>query len=492
MYDVVIIGSGLGGLTAGSRLSRLGHKVLVVEKHFLAGGYATNFKRKGYTFDVSLHGTAGLEEGGSLFRILSACDVIDKITPIKNSLAYSVNYKGKKIDIPNDYKEYKNLLISMFPSDKKSILDLFKALDKFENGFTKFIIEKDKGFFNKLSLDVALFMKWSSKTTYEVVKSYVDNEEFVTIFTALWTYYGLPPQELSALYYFIPWLSYHKHGKYYIKGGAQALSDAFVSVIKENGGDVLLKSEVTKIHCEDKIIKSVELKDGRVFNAKHIIANINPSFAISMMDKSILCESQINKAHTDEVGCTLSQLYLGLDCNPSDIGIPDDELFVLKGSSHEEDYEMALNNMYEKSGFLLTNYNSMDDSLNPDDKGVITITYIDNYDYWSTNKNVYNSQKIEVTEKIITRLETYYPNIREHIVVLELGTPRTMERYTGNPRGAVYGFHQGIKQAGRHRFKKETSFNLSFVGAWTNPGGGYEGSISGAIQEAHRIDNLLK
>lgn len=493
MYDVIIIGSGLGGLTAGSRLAKLGHKVLVLEKHFLAGGYATNFKRKGYTFDVSLHGTAGLCEGGNLFRILSACDVMNKITPLKTSVAYSINYKGKQIDIPNDYDEYKKLLISMFPNDEKSILNLFKALDKFENGFTKFILEKDKGFFNKVSLDVALFMKWSSKTTYDVIKKYVDNDEFIRIFTSLWTYYGLPPKELSALYYFIPWLSYHKHGKYYIQGGAQALSDAFVSTIKENGGDILLKSEVIKINCEGKLVKGVELKNGQKFEAKHIISNTNPELAIDIMDKVLLSEFDINRTRTDVIGCTLSQLYLGLDCTPTVLGIPDDEVFYFEGSSHEEDYKMALNNEYEKSGFLLTNYNSMDNSLNPSDKGVITITYIDNYDYWSKEQDVYKAQKVKVTEKILSRLEKNYPEIRKHIVVSELGTPRTMERYTGNPRGAVYGFSQAVKQAGRYRFPKETNIkNFSFVGAWTNPGGGYEGSISGGIVEAHRIDAILK
>ncbi|MGL4450016.1 MAG: phytoene desaturase family protein [Sarcina sp.] len=493
MYDVIIIGSGLGGLSAGSRLAKLGYKVLILEKHCLAGGYATNFKRKDYTFDVSLHGIGGLCETGNLYKILLACDVIDKIKPLKSSLAYSINFKGKKIDIPNNYEAYKSLLISLFPNYEKSILNLFKALDKFENGFKKFILEKDEGFFNKLSLDVALFIKWSSKTTYQVIKKYVDNEDFIRIFTSLWTYYGLPPKELSALYYFIPWLSYHKHGKYYIQGGGQALSNAFVSTIKENSGDILLKSEVVKIKCESKLVKSVKIKNGNTFQAKHIIANLNPNNVLNLMDKVLLSEFDINRAHTDIVGCTLSELYLGLDCNPSDINIPNDEIFYFEGSSHEEDYKMALKNEYEKSGFLLTNYNSMDKKLNDTNKGVITITYIDNYDFWSADKEIYKNQKLEVTEKIIKRLEKYYPKIREHIVISELGTPRTMERYTKNPRGAVYGFSQYVKQAGRYRFPKETNIkNFSFVGAWTNPGGGYEGVISGGIVEAHRIDKLLK
>lgn len=182
-----------------------------------------------------------------------------------------------------------------------------------------------------------------------------------------------------------------------------------------------------------------------------------------------------------------------LNINPKELNIPDDEVFFFEGNSHEEDYKMALENQYENCGFLLTNYNSMDPSLNEYNKGILTMTYIDNYNYWSSDIDKYRLQKKEVIDKMINRLEEIYKGISKHIVVSELGTPRTMERYTKNPKGAVYGYAQSVKQSGRYRIKKETSIpNLSFVGAWTNPGGGYEGSISGGMVEAQRVHKLMK
>ena len=211
-----------------------------------------------------------------------------------------------------------------------------------------------------------------------------------------------------------------------------------------------------------------------------------------MLPKNLLKKKEIEKIKGDKIGCTLSQLYIGVDVDPKDLKIPEDEVFFFEGNSHEEDYKMALENRYEESGFLLTNYNSMDKSLNEYNKGVLTMTYIDNYSYWSSDKEKYKKQKKEVTDKMINRLEKYYSGISNHIVVAELGTPRTMQRYTLNPKGAVYGYSQSVKQAGRYRFKKESSIsNLSFVGAWTNPGGGYEGSISGAMVEAQRVSKIL-
>ena len=215
-FDVIVLGSGIAGLTCASRLSKLGFKVGVFEKHHIPGGYATNFKRHGYNFDVSLHGIGALDEGGNTYNILNHCGVIDKITPIKNDIAYSVPYKDKLIHVPNDLTLYKNLLFELFPNEVKNINRLFNDIYKFKSGFEKLILNKNSSILKKLNTDCLMFIRWSEKTTDEVVRSYIDNDDFIYIFTSLWPYYGLPPKQLSALYYFIPWISYHIYGKYYI------------------------------------------------------------------------------------------------------------------------------------------------------------------------------------------------------------------------------------------------------------------------------------
>ena len=149
-FDVIVLGSGIGGLTCASRLSKLGYKVGVFEKHHIPGGYATNFKRHGYNFDVSLHGIGALDEGGNTHNILNYCGVLDKITPIKNEITYSVSYKDKLIEIPNDLSLYKKLLCELFPDETKNIDKLFKDIHKFNLGFKKFILDKNSSFFKKL------------------------------------------------------------------------------------------------------------------------------------------------------------------------------------------------------------------------------------------------------------------------------------------------------------------------------------------------------
>lgn len=490
-YDVIIIGSGLGGLTLGSRLATSGYKVGVFEKHFIPGGYATNFKRKNYNFDVSLHGLGGLDKGGNLNSIFKACGISEKVKCLRNENAYYIKYKGKDICIPNDKDRYLDLLISKFPLEEKGIRKLFCAIDIFEKGFNRFILDKDSSFISKVNKSVLLFINWSKKTTYEVLKNYVNNDEFITFFTTLWMYYGLAPKSLSALYFFIPWISYHKYGKYYIKGGAQTLSNSFVKVIKDNDGDINLRSEVNRIIYKNGLASGIVLKDGKIFTSKRIVSNISPISTYNMLPNEALSKKEIKKILGDEIGCTLTQLYLGLDCNPNKLNIPKDEVFILGNGSHEYNYKISLESDYKNASFLLTNYNGMDSKLNKQDKGVITITYIDNYDNWSKDKKIYKKQKEYVTEVILDRIDRYYPGIKDHIIIKELATPITMERYTGNTKGAVYGYAQTVKQSGKYRIQSKTTIeNLSMVGAWVSPGGGYEGSISSGIVEAERILNV--
>ena len=492
-YDVIIIGSGLGGLTCASRLSVLGYKICILDKHFIPGGYATNFKRKGYEFDVSLHGIGGLSMEGNLHNILNACGVLNHITPLKNKSVYTVMWKGKYIEIPNNYIEYKSLLKNIFKNYENEIEVFFNAIKIFYNGFKRLILNKNRFIFSKFHKDVLTFIKWSEKTTDEVIRSYIDDDDFIKFFTAIWPYYGLPPKLLSSLYFFIPWTSYHLNGKYYIKGGSQSLSDAFVKVIKDNKGDVILKRNVAGIDYVDGKVSGIALENGEKIKGRWIVYNGSPLNLLNMLPKGVLSKKEEFKIKNFKVGCSLSQLYIALDCNPNELNIPIDEVFYMGGESPEEDYNMSLNNDYYNVGFLLTNYNSMDDTLNSKEKGVLTATFVDDYNYWNIDKNSYKLRKEKVSNIIIQRLDKLFPNIKKHIVFYELGTPKTMERYTSNPKGAVYGYSQQVKQAGRYRLKNKTSLkNLSIVGAWVSPGGGYEGVISSGMVCAEEIRKKLK
>ncbi|RFA32966.1 hypothetical protein CAI16_16515 [Virgibacillus dokdonensis] len=497
-YDVVVIGSGLGGLSCGARLSKLGYRVAVFEKHIYPGGYASYFKRKKYLFDVSLHGIGGLAKGDDLNQILHACGVADRITPLQKKYPYSFELNNQVYDVPQNWKEYNLLLCSLFPEEKQGIHKLFEDLRKFKKEvaflYTRDVPQWKKGML--FPFKCRLLMKWSNKTVQQVLEGYVSSSDFINIFTVLWSYYGLPPKKLASLYFLIPWLSYHLEGTYYIQGGGQALSKELTEVIKEHGGEVFLRKEVDEIIVKEyKEIFNVKSTKGQEVYANWLVSNTSPYLTLKLFKENFPKELKKFSKHIDKltIGTSILQLYLGIKGDPKSVGMNREEIFFVEETDTYTDYQRSISGDYQNVNLSITNYNAMDCTLNEKGRGVIVVTCLDHINNWPEYSLDYREKKREVTNILLERVEERYPGLKEKIEVMELGTPRTMLRYTSNPNGAVYGFEQTVSQSGIKRLKNQSPLrNLSFVGAWTQPGGGYQGAITSGFLEANRIAKKMK
>lgn len=488
-YDVIVIGAGLGGLSCAARLSALGYRTVVFESHIVAGGFATEFTRKGYIFDVSLHGVGGLEEG-SFGQLLKGCNAGQRIVPLRKKHPYSIRWEGQIIDIPSDVQEYVQLLKDMFPAEQSAIDNLFAGIRRFRAGFSA-VSSFSRSFWRKAVglLKAGTFFRWTQMTTWEAIGQFGLSDRFTEFFTALWPYYGLPPKRLAALYFFIPWISYHLEGTYYIQGGAQALSNALVAAIQSASGEVHLRSQVSEIVLKGGKAIGVRLKKGDVYEADWVVSGISPHHTYGcLLENHDTARREMEAISRLETGTSLTQLYLGLSCEPHELGITEEDLILYDVPDSETDYEFMMSGQYTKGNWMLTNYNAMDPTLNEPGKGVIAVTFLDKLENWPATRPEYKTKKETVTRHILERLEQLYPGFGSKVVVAELGTPRTMQRYTANPDGAVYGYAQTVRQSGIKRLKhKSVVDRLSLVGAWTQPGGGFQGAMNSGIMEADRI-----
>lgn len=124
MKRIVIIGSGLGGLTAGNLLAKKGHKVTIFEAHSMPGGYTAGFYRKGYYFES---GTVSLEASASVFKVMEEIDVLDKVDFVRLKYRFfSEDFDG----VPENYDEYKKMICEGFPSDKEKLDEFFRIWTK--------------------------------------------------------------------------------------------------------------------------------------------------------------------------------------------------------------------------------------------------------------------------------------------------------------------------------------------------------------------------
>lgn len=482
---VVIIGSGLGGLSCAARLSKKGFKVTVLEKHVLPGGYATHFNRGGFRFEASLHSIGGLGEGNILYNILDHCGVMSQINPVPQKNVYSIRWKGDYIDIPQDINEYKKILMDIFPEEKEGIGRLFSDLEEFA---------KEMRLIHKNPSQCSLTLKWLRMSVRDVLLSYVRSTQFINLFCVQWDYYGLPPSSLSAIYFFSAWVTYHIEGSYYIYGGSQELSNALVASIHENGGEVRLRAPVKKIITSGKKVTGVLLKNGEEISCDWVVCNANPIQVFNkLLPENSYTEKMKKRLARLEVGCSMSQLYLGMNCNPEDVGIDRANCYLVEQTDSDRDYQYGLEGEYSKVNLGIVNYTAMDPAVQERKQGIVVVSFIDYIWNWPENRKDYRNKKNIVMETLLNRLETYYPGLNENIVIKELATPRTMYRYTWNFEGAIYGFAQTPTQSTVARLSSKTPYeNLFMVGAWTRPGGGYHGAITSGYLQAEQMIHKQK
>ncbi|HJA41908.1 MAG TPA: FAD-dependent oxidoreductase [Firmicutes bacterium] len=488
-FDVVVVGAGLGGLTSALYLANKGKRVAVVEKHHIPGGYATNFKRKGkngkvYEFDVSLHGIGNLEKEGILYGILENLGVTDEVCFLKKSETATYKTLTNEIDLYDDFQTYKKDLKRRFSDYSEGIEALFSFLKDLSDDMQKVSKEKrSPRYFNQLapiSLDTWL-------------RSYVDYDPFVEEFCTLWLYYGLPPKQLSALYFCLAWIGYHIYGTFYIEGGAQKLSNVYAKKIKEKGGMFFFNQEVEALEVDENQLKKVITKKGTVLTADIFILNGDPyELFCRVKNPNSYTQSYIEKLGQLQVGVSLSQLYIGLDCLPKEIGVKKADYFCIKHTP-EQSWTYIQEGNYEKMDFAITNTNAKDPNLNPN-YGAIAITIGDLASHWPEyGTEAYREQKEAVSQILLTKAEEFFPGLKEHVTLTELGTPHTMKRYTNNREGAVYGWSQSVTQAGFDRLAPLTSLcNVLLAGSWTQPGGGYEGAITSGYETGKIVDQILE
>jgi prolycopene isomerase len=490
-YDVIFVGAGLGSLSAASLIAQRGKKVLVVDKHNIPGGYATNFKRKGFDFDVSLHSFDGVVKGGPSYQVIEDCGIADKVEFLGHDTLY--RFQSGDIDIKvkhRDIEEYKKQLFEHFPDEKDNIVRLFKEADKNFKNMSGFLYSK-KPFWLRLVATPFFYkriLKYEHDTVDTFFSRYTQNERLKAVLSAQWSYYGLPAKDLAFGYFSYPFIDYLRNGGYSVKGGSQQLSNALVEVIQEHGGDVLLSSPVSQIIINDKgRIEGIMSKKSGLVKADKVVANISPHAVVALAGKDKFREKFLNNLQKLKPSISGFQVYLGLDCTLESLGIEKDEYirFFSPELCQREQYKRLIEGKVfdNETGWSINYFSNVDDSLASKGKSTLGLfTLIGAIDWHSLSKLEYRAKKKELTDMLVKKAAEVIPNLEQHIEVCEAGTPRTMTKFTNNPSGAIYGFEQNINQSGlMKRFPQKYPIKgLYQVGAWTFPGAGFIGTMLSA------------
>lgn len=502
-FDCIIVGAGLGGLTAGATLSKQGKRVLLLEKHYIPGGCATTFKRKDFIMEVGLHEMDGLYDKDLKQEIFKFLEVDKNINFIKVPELF--RYISNKVDFVHPHGNDKTLksLSKMYPSDRKGINTFLKLMEGILSELPKYPVEKWKQIliYPVMPLMFPNIVKGSNVSLGDWLDKNINSEELKLIIQASMLYYHDDPYTMSLLYFSAAQSSYINGGGHFIKGGSQKLSNYLSRVIENNGGQVLLGKKVTSIITEKNAVVGVKFSDAfnsklpeTTIHAEKIIANVALPLVKKFLPEN---EKMILAKEIDhlETACSLLSVYIGFRTEIKSLGNKHYSTFV-SGDNVNSIKDIKNNNQgdWEDRNFVFVDYSQIDSQLAPKGKsfGVIcTADYLSDWD--SLDDESYKAKKDEVAKIFFKRLEKLIPGITNEIEYFEVGTSKTIQRFTMNPEGTPYGYAQTPNQSGNKRPPFQSPIkNLYFAGAWTFPGGGFTGAIISGFLSATMVNKGIK
>jgi len=455
-YDVIVVGSGLGGLTVSNRLARAGHQVLLLEYHHRLGGLATWFMRKNHIFDVSLHGFP--------YGMVKTCRKYWN-EAIKNSI---VQLKNIVFDNPQfsltttfDRKDFTRILQEKFGISGTVIDDFF-------------VTARKMNFYDDLAM-----------STRELFENFFPGRTDVhRLLMEPITYANGSTLDDPAITYGIVFSNFMDKGVFTFQGGTDHLIGMMSDELEANGVTICTRSKVERIVIEKGRVKGV-MVDGRVISAPCVISNSGITNTVdSLAGREAFPDDFLAEFDKVKINNSSCQVYIGIKPGVSfpDVG---DLLFT---STAPEFDSLELRDMKTKSR-TFSIYYPRTRPANPDYTVVASMN--GNYDDWADlTEEEYKAAKEEMIERSLVDFERYIPDIRSKIDWLEAATPKTFNRYTLHTKGTSFGTKFPGLDISRKIFKVVPGlFHVGSVGIIMS---GWLGAINYGVIVANDADAFLR
>jgi phytoene dehydrogenase-like protein len=471
-YDVIVIGAGIGGLTCGALLAKNGLSVLVTEQHSRPGGYCTSFRRKGFAFDAGFDTTFECEKGGIIYDTLDELGLTSEIQFIR--LASPMRVIGGDYDILVT-SEFIEELKRVFPGESTSIDNFMEECTALASEMKNLsAVPPDLlGFTGKLGLMMKFLLKsprmrqYSGKSTGEVLNTFFKDPRMKAFYG---TVVPFGPKAMALLLMMIlggePVI-------YYPRGGAQALADTFARGVTKNGGELALKTMVTRILVEGGAAAGVELANGNKIVSRFVVSNADGRETfLKLIGEQHLAPKLVKEIAETDLSEPYLLVSLGVDLDLRAMGFDGTSIIYNRCDDLDKIFSPELDHCY----LCIKMHSLRDASQAPDNMATVQLSTSLPYDYmgnWKREKDgtcgkEYTQLKESVADRLIVAAEKFIPGLTNHIVVKDIATPLTFERYTLNCQGANMGWFPA--PGGRMRSQKTPIKNLYQAGAWTYPG----------------------
>jgi len=409
-YDVIIIGSGLAGMTAANILGRNGHQVLLLESHNKLGGFATWFYREDrqHVFDISLHGFP--------VGMIKTCrkywnkDIADSIVQLKD-----VRFVNPQFSVQTDFtkEHYTNVLVEKFGITKETVDSFFDFLGKMN-------------FFDNANM--------TNRQLFE--KFFSGRNDVTRILMEPITYANGSTLDDPAITYGIVFSNFMSKGVYTFKGGTDFLINKMKDELLKNNVDIKLQTKVDKVVIKEGKTIGIQL-DGKLIKSKAILSNANiRSTILNLVGEEHFPQAFIEKTKAIRLNSSSCQVYMGLKKN---VTIPHIGDLIFTSTYPVYDPARLLDLKVSSRTFSVYYPQDTRPQVSEARVAIVSSTNCHYQDWKNLSPLEYQEQKKIMIEDTIKGLEVFLPNIRDQLEIIEAATPLTVERYTLHPQGSSFG-----------------------------------------------------
>jgi all-trans-retinol 13,14-reductase len=503
-YDAIVIGSGIGGLSAAVLLAKhSGKRVLVLERHYAAGGFTHVFRRPGFEWDVGVHYIGQVRDPESETR-----RIFDHLTDGRLQWAsmpdvYDRIFIGNQsFDFPTGVQRFREAMKNYFPRDARAVDDYIEAVNRCVARMGPFFAEKLLPPFLTATLGGILrhpYLRYAGRTTAEVLSKFTSNRELRAVLTGQWGDYGLPPAKSSFGIHAII-AKHYFDGASYPVGGAGAILRSMTPAIEQSGGTVVVNAEVKTILLEDGRATGVRMADGAEIRAPIVISDAGAANTYTRLLPAHLQGLDAVRSSLAAIPPSYGHvcLYVGLKGTTQDLKLKGTNLWIYPSWDHDGNVERFFADPdAELPGVYISFPSAKDPTFNQRFPGHSTIEVITFVPYnwfahweqtqWQKRGRDYSMFKQHLTSRLLEVLYRHVPIVDGHLVRAELSTPLSTRHFMNHAHGETYGFAHTPERFRLGALGPRTPIQGLFLTGQDVAVCGVTGAIAGGVMAASAV-----
>jgi phytoene dehydrogenase-like protein len=460
MFDAVIIGAGLGGLTAAALMARAGERVCVVERNHSVGGAASAFKSGRLFIEPSLHQTADPRDPTEpKHTILKELGLLDEIDWVSVSPFHSVRgtLVGGMFDLPVGFEAAREALAARFPKSRHGIAELFRAIESMHTGvahLTEARAERSLGKLARALFELRELVRDWRLSADEILQRHLGNDEGAKFALAgNMGYYADDPRRLAWPFFAMAQGGFLKGGGVYIRGGSHVLSMKLARIVRTGGGTILTGRDAVAIELAadgtPAAVTHVDARDktteDRIATRK-VFANCAPNVLSAMLAEP--ARSLFQRAYAGmPLSTSLFTAHFGVSRPPAQFGLDRYGLVTVpEWMTSLRDISKGARIMSNDPGdrlplYGIANYGAIDSGLPEGGPTLVTIVGLDRLDNWTAlTPQRENDRRARWLDAFQADLEGDYPGLGAAVTERLFLNARSMQHFLNTPDGAVYGF----------------------------------------------------